>query len=289
MKVPISKHNLKDVVVFLLFNISAAVLYAVGVNTFTAPHQVAPGGFTGIATMVNYIAGLPIGTVTFIMNIPLLLLSVKYISKQFAIKNTLSIFIFSAVTDIVAVFAPQYHGETILATLFGGSLMGAGLALVHLSGSTSGGTTILGVLIKLKYAHVSIGKMISYLNLIIVFVSMFVYKNIDSGLYAVVSIFASGKVMDHFVYGTNSNKLVFVISDYSNQIREEILKDLHRGVTMFDAHGGYGKTIKNVIMCVVSKGQFMKLRKIIRATDERAFVVAVDTGDVLGKGFKHYD
>lgn len=289
MKLKLTKNNVKEIIVFLAYNISASILYAIGVNTFTAPHHIAPGGFTGLATMVNFMFGLPIGTVTFILNIPLLLLSVKYISKKFAIKNTITIFIFSAVTDIVGLFAPQYHGETILATLFGGSLMGAGLALIHLSGSTSGGTTILGVLIKLKYAHISIGRMTSYLNMIVVFLSMLVFKNIDSGLFAVVSIFTSGKVMDNFVYGTNTNKLAFIISDYNNQIREAILRDLHRGVTLFDAHGGYENANKNVIMCVVSKGQFMKLRKITKATDERAFVVAVDAGDVLGKGFKHYD
>lgn len=264
-----------------------------GVHIFTKPFHIAPGGAAGLATLANYLWGIPIGVGTFAINVPLLVLSWLYISRGFTIRTAISTFLLSISTDLFVIWMPQYPSTSsiapLMAALFGGILMGIGNGMVYLSGSTTGGTAIVGALLQRKFPQFSIGKLLSASNFIVVILSVFTYGNIDAAIFAAICIYISGIVMDNFVYGQNTNRLIFIISDRSREIEMHILKDLHRGATILKGEGGYRHSQKNIIFCVVSKTQFHKVRNIAMQVDERAFIVACDAGDVLGKGFRHVD
>lgn len=273
---------------YLIYNFVGSYLYAAGVHVFTRPHNIAPGGITGIATIINFLTDFPIGIGVTILNLPLVFLSAKFISKTFAAKTIGSLAIFTLCADYLVKILPQYKGDSLLATLFGGAIMGVGLAIIYLSGSTTGGTVIIGVLLKKLFPHVAIGKLGFAVDFTVVGLSVIVFRNIDAALYAVLNIFTANRFMDSIVFGKNTNKLVFIISNKSDDLREKIISEIHRGVTLLEGEGGYDKSKKNIIMCVVSKAQFVKVKDIAKELDDNAFVIVSDAGDVFGKGFIHY-
>lgn len=271
---------------FILLNIIGSTLYALGIQAFTAPQHIAPGGASGIAIIVRYLTDFPMGQFTFLFNIPLLIMSYKNLSKKFVWNALISIILFSLITDYVVVWFPIYKGDMLLASVFGGVLMGVGLGVVHISESTTGGLSILGLLLQKKYPQFEVGKMLFVLNFLVVLASVFVFKNVESMLYAVITIFVSSKCMDSVVYGWNNNKFLVIISDENEKIKENILASTNRGVTILDGRGGYSEHTKQVIFCAVEKNGFIEVRKMIQAMDPNAFVIVTDTSEIIGKEFK---
>lgn len=293
----VSRHKMREYLKFLIMNFVGSGIFAIGVQYFTAPNDIAPGGVVGVATILNSLYNTPIGTVSFLINIPLLVLSWFYISKEFTIRTTISTFILSILTDavgmVVGVSIPAYTSDSpvapLMAALFGGVLMGVGNAMVYMVQSTTGGTAILGALLQKKVRQISFSKLLLAANFIIVIWSVFAYKNIDTGLFATLCIVTSSMVMDNLIYGMNTNRLLFIISDKSEAIEKRILVDMNRGVTILKGEGGYQHSQKNIIFCVASKAQFYKLRDIALGEDSRAFIVGCEAGDVVGRGFKNLD
>ncbi|MCI8624235.1 MAG: YitT family protein [Provencibacterium sp.] len=290
------KPSAREAAVFLALNLAGSGAFAFGVQYFTAPYQIAPGGVAGVATIMNFLWGLPIGVMTFVINLPLLLLSWRHVSRSFTIRTMVSTALLSILTDAVGVLVGLIHPyesvsplAPLLAALFGGALMGLGNALVYFAHSTTGGTAIIGALLQKRFPQFSLGKLLMAANFMVVILSVYAYGNIDTSLFAALAILTSTIVMDKMVYGLNTNRLLFIISDRSAEIEEGILKKLHRGVTILKGEGGFRHSQKNIIFCVVSKGQFFKVRDLTLALDPGAFIVGCSAGDVLGNGFKHLD
>ena len=283
------QNRLKEYIRFFGLNLVGNYAYAMGVQMFTAPHHIAPGGVTGVATIMNYLWGFPIGLTTFLINVPLLVLAWLHISKGFTIRTAISTAMSSVCIDLLVVWMPQYKGDALLASLFGGALMGVGLAAVYISGSTTGGTSIVSALLQKRFHHIPIGKLLMGSNLVVVVLSVFAYGNIDSALYAALTIITSSLVMDNMIYGSNTNRVLFIISERSDLNRDRILVVLHRGTTLLNGETGYKHEHLNIIFCVVSKAQFYRVQEITRSIDPHAFIVGCTAGDVLGKGFKHVD
>lgn len=271
---------------FLILNFMGSTLYGLGIHSFTAPQQIAPGGASGIGILINYVSGFPIGLFTFLFNIPLLIVAYKHVTKKFFWNALFSIALFSFITDYVVVWIPTYQGDPLLAALFGGVFMGLGLALVHLAESTTGGLTILGVILQKKYPQFEVGKLIFFLNFLVVIASGFVFKNIEAVLYAVVAIYASSKCMDGIIYGLNTNKFVVIISDENEKVKESLLECTKKGVTVLSGVGGYSENNKQVIFCAVGQNEFVNVRKMINDVDPQAFVIITEASEVIGNGFK---
>ena len=270
---------------FLLLNLAGNGLYAVGVHCFTQPHNIAPGGLTGVATILNYLVGLPIGLGTFAMNIPLLLLAWRHLGKRFVVGTTISIFLSSLMIDLVAAPLPQYQGDPLLAALFGGACMGTGLAFIDRSESTTGGTTIISYLIQKRHPQFPIGQLLMYSNLVVVILSVITFHTIESALYAALTIYISSAFMDKAIYGFETRSMLLVISDHNDTISQRILKELHRGTTLLDGKGGFQHVDKEILMCVVRRTEYYRAKRIIQEVDPKAFVIVSDTNDVMGKGF----
>lgn len=268
------------------FDIVGTFLYAAGVHCFTSAHHIAPGGVTGISTIISYLTGIPIGILMLCINIPLLLIGYKFLGRKFTVRTLTAVAILTVFLDYVVVKLPVYTGNTLLASLFGGVVMGAGLAIVFMGGSTTGGTDIVTKLLLLKHPYLQLGRMVFIMDLIIISASMIVFKSIDSALYAIIAMFTTSKVIDALLYGLDIGKLVLVVSEKSAEITACITRDLNRGVTLLNGTGGYSGKAQNVIMCAVRNSEYYKLKQLAYSIDPKSFVIVTSTSEIRGEGFK---
>ena len=242
------KNSITDYIIIAL----GASVYGASVAVFTSKNNIAPGGLTGIATMLNFLLGLPIGAMIFVMNIPL--------------------FVWASV---------------MLASIFGGALSGLGLGLIFSRGGSTGGTDIIALNINKRLPHISTGRLILIADAVVLLLAALVYGNIESALYAGITIFVSVRVIDAVTYGTSrgNGKLIFIISDEFELISREIIDKLGRGVTVLDGSGAYTGSQKRVLMCAARPNQVVKITKGVKIIDKNAFVVVTTANSIMGEGF----
>lgn len=282
------KKHTRDILLDIGADLLGSLLFAIGIVCFTEPANIAPGGVSGLAIILNYIWDvLPIGGVSMAINVPLMILSFMFLGRRASVKTICSLVISSLMIDWVAApFFPVYVGEPLLGAVFGGVFIGAGLALIFLRGSTTGGTEIVSNLMRLRWPHISMGRAILFVDFAVIALSIVVFGNLESGMYGIISLFCSTKVIDAIVYGFDQGNMVTVVSDKNPEIAQRILRDIDRGVTLLHGKGAYTGQEKEVLICAVRKSEFAKLKSIIREVDHAAFVVTTEAGEILGEGFK---
>ncbi|MDD5952909.1 MAG: YitT family protein [Oscillospiraceae bacterium] len=265
-----------------------SLLFAVSVSVFAAPNEIAPGGFTGLATLLNYLLQTPIGSVTMILNVPVILWAMCVIGYKLVIKTIGALFLGSFLIDLLPVWVPPYEGDRLLAAIFAGVLEGLGLALIFLRGGTTGGTVLIARLLSGRFPHVSMGKLLFVIDFVVIAISSVVYRSLESGLYALIVVFVSTKVMDAVLYGLDVGvgKMMFIISDHNEEIAEQILRTKGRGVTFLYAKGAYSKRERTVLFCAVRKFEMPQIRQLVRKIDERAFLIIGEAGQISGEGFQ---
>lgn len=275
----------KDISLLLL----GSLIYGIGTYVFVVPANIAPGGATGVALMVNYVTGLPVGILTLLLNVPLLALAWFYLSKKFAISTALTTTLCSLVLDFVVPFiVPAYSGDRLLCSLYGGVIVGAGMALIFIAGSTTGGTDILGYVLQKKRPHISIGRALMIVDGIILAVSIFVFGNIEAALFGMIALYVQTKVIDTIIYGGEAGSMATIITSNPDDISDKVIGELDRTATLIPARGMYSKQDTNVLLCTVRKSQFSRLKKIVYEADPNAFVMVTDTSEVFGLGFKNF-
>lgn len=263
------------------------LIYDIGTHAFVEPAQVAPGGAIGVALLVNHLTNLPIGMMTMATNIPLLILAWFYLSRRFAVTTAVTTALSSLVLDVlVAPLCPVYTGDRFLCSLYGGVVIGVGMALIFLAGTTTGGSDILGYLLQKKRPQMSIGRALLLVDGIVLVVSIFVFGNIDAALFGLVTLFAQTKVIDGIIYGGEVSTMATVVTKKPEAIAERVIVDLDRSATLLKAQGAYSKEDITLLLCTVRKSQFPRLKRIIYEVDPDAFMMATETSEVLGFGFK---
>lgn len=272
----------------LLFFLFAGALYALSVNLFTAPNHIAPGGATGIATVVHSFFNLPIGMIIIMLNVPLFIFSFKKLGIRFTLQTALATVILSAAIDLLA-FIPPYTGNVLLAALYGGLLSGAALGFVFMRGATSGGSDLLARLIRMKFLGISMGQIILMIDFVIIAGAALAYQNFESVLYAIITIFVSSKVIDNLLYGFDKGQMYIIVSERHDEIAKAVIQKLGRGVTILNGSGYYTNQDKRVVLCAVRRFETTQIRRIILDIDPRAFIVISEAGEILGEGFKTID
>ncbi len=270
----------------MLYFVVGSLIYSVAIITVLSPNKISPGGVTGVATVLNYLFDFPIGTVVFVLNIPLLALGFFKFGKQFIIKTAIAIAVASVLLDVGEVFLPKIQIDLILASFFGGGLMGLGISLVMLRGSTTGGVDIIAKFINRRYPYLSVGKIMLFVDALVVSVAALVYKNTESALYSVISLYSSAKIMDLMLYGADKGKIVYIISNKTQDIVSDILTAVNRGVTVIDVVGGYLGEKRKMIMCTVRRHEVHSVYKSAINADNNAFIVVAEAGEIIGTGFK---
>lgn len=283
----VKQKKIKDLFLDVCGDIIGSFIFGIGIISFIGPANIAPGGVSSIALMINYFIPVPIGLTSFLINVPLLILSFLYLGKRFTFKTIRTLAINTVVIDlIVTPLIPIYSGDRLLGSLYGGVLVGAGLALIFLRGSTTGGTDIVSFLLQKFVPSFSIGRAMMIIDGSVIAASMLVYRDIESGLFGIISLFTMTQVLDGIIYGVDKGCLVTVISPKNRQIAERIISEMDRGATFLKGEGGYSHEEKDVLLCAVRQVQFTRLKSIIYQEDRDAFIIVSDVGQILGEGFK---
>ena len=278
----------KELLLDVLSITAGAVVYAATVNAFTAPNNIAPGGITGVSTMLNFVFGTPIGLMSFLINIPIIIWAVVEIGYKLVIKTMAAIALSSLFIDLFAAFMPVYRGNLILAAIFAGAFEGLGLSLTFIRGATTGGTDMVARLLERRMPHVSMGKLMLVLDGIIVAASAVVFGSIENAMYACISIFVCTSIIDAILYGTDAGtgKLFYVMSPKVREMGRRIIEEMDRTVTYLGSHGGYSNEPGETMLCVVRRFEVYQIQAIIREEDKNAFVIVGDAGQITGEGFK---
>ena len=269
--------------------IAGSLLYAIAYDWFYAPNDIALGGVTGIAMVINAIFGVPtVGVLIIVMNIPLFLAGWKFIGREFLIRSLYATLISSVMIDVVAMVHTFKPMEPLLASLYGGLLMGVAFGLIFRHGGSTGGGDIGARLLKLKMAHLPMGQLVLIMDLVIIAISAAVFGAVNSALYGLVALYVSTIVMDYVLYGLNKAKFAYVISDKSEEIADTIIRDLDRGVTVLQGQGAYSGEEKKVLLCAFKNRQIVALKRTVKEIDPNAFLIVSEAYDVLGDGFNEY-
>ena len=268
--------------------ITAGVLIAsLGINLFLSPHAIVSGGASGVAILVNHLTGFPMGTFMLLINIPLFILGTLLLGHGFGIRSIYGTILFSVFTDATA-FLPGITDSLIMAAIFGGALLGIGFGLVFLAGATSGGTDILASLGHKAVRAVDVGKWIFIIDIVIISSGAYFFRNTELVLAGILALFISSFLVDYIISGANVAKVVYIISDQSQAIAEEIMDKVERGVTGIYTRGMYVKEDRTMLMCVVKRFELQRLEHIVEKHDQNAFIIYSQARQVTGEGFKKY-
>lgn len=280
------KTKIKEFLTDIIYYIVGGSIYAVSVTTFLAANEISPGGVTGIATVLNFLFKTPVGGVVFLINVPLFIIAFFKLGKSFIFKTAVATAVTSLLLDFLVIILPQMHIDLILASIFGGTLMGLGVSIIMLRGSSTGGVEIVAKLVSLKFPYVSMGRLMLLLDFSVVVLSAFVYRNAQSALYSTVALYSCSKIMDLILYGADKGKVIYIISDKAQYIVCDILNKVGRGATFLDVRGAYTGDKRQMIMCTVRRNEVHNVYAAAKHYDKSAFIVVCEAGEILGEGFK---
>lgn len=246
------------------------------------PNDIAPGGISGLATLIHSLSGLPVGMLAVLLNAPLFLASWRRMGRLFAIKSLIGTIGVSIVIDALPIY--PITSDPILAAVFGGVVSGTGLGLVIRAGATTGGTDMAATLIHEHFPALSVGGILFAADCCVIVASAFVY-NIQSAMYALIAVFLMSQMIDYVVEGFARAKAFFVFSPKSDEISEAVLHKLGRGATLLHGQGAYSKKESDVLLCVVTRLQIPHFKALVSDIDPTAFVMVTDVREALGEGF----
>lgn len=261
------------------------ILYSLGVNCFSIPNSIAQSGITGVAVILNHLFDFPVGTVNLILNIPLLILMWIFLGRKLVARTLWVTVVLSTALDLTALLPIEYTGDKILAALFCGLLQGAGLGMIMITGATSGGTDIIGRLLHKRWPHITVGTVVMISDAIVVAAGMFVFGSVESGLYAIIMIFVSTKVIDALIYGTGNGKMLMIVTEKADEVAQAMVRSSPRGVSIIPAKGAYTGADKNVLLCVARKHEISGILKTVKSIDDKTFIIVCEANEILGKGF----
>lgn len=268
------------------FNFIGALCYALAINLFLAGNDIAAGGFSGIATVLSSIMPVKISLLIFIMNVPFIILSIWIKGWEFTRNTVIGMAIYSAAVEATSYF-PTLTYDPLVAAFFGGVISGIGMACLVLGNGSTGGTELINRLLLNYFPHMSVGKMGLIVDSAVVIFAMVVYKNIEVGLYAIISIYVTSAIADKMLLGFDEGILCMIITQEDpDTIAARITVEFDRTATLVNATGMYSKTDRNVLLSAIKPHQMPKLKQIISETDPAAFVIVMPANEILGEGFK---
>lgn len=271
---------------FLLM-VSGCAVTGFGVGVFLTPNKIVGGGVSGISTILYHTFNIAPGLTFFAVNAVLLLMGLKVLGKEFTLKTIIGASLLSVFVQIFS-YIPFYTENTMLATVFGAALYGAGIGLGFAAGASTGGTDILGRLIQTKFPTVPIGKLLMAVDGVIILVSLIIFKNIELTLFGVISLFISSYVIDFVIGSLNISAIAFVITEKGDEISKNLVGTSPRGVTVIDVVGAYTSEKKKMLFCALKEGESADFQRKILEIDPEAFIVFSKSQRIKGNGFYLY-
>ena len=263
-----------------------SVIGAAAYPAFLIPNNIAPGGLTGVATILNYLAGWPVGITALVLNIPLFLIGYRTMGKVFAFRSLVATALFTILIDILPL--KPVSEDPLLGTLFGGVVLGIGLGLILRGGATTGGSDMIARMVHRRFSFITVGMFLFALDFLVVLAAA-IFIGGTQALYAMIDIYVCGRVIDAVMVGFGGNKACFVMTDAWQKITGRVLNEIERGCTLLEARGAYSGTSRPVVMCVMSRQEMTALKRIVQEEDEKAFMFITEAHEALGEGFSRLD
>lgn len=259
--------------------------FAIGV--FLTPNKIVGGGVSGISTLLFHSFAAPTGVTFFLINLLFLLISAWVLGRDFVVKTLLGVSLLSLFTQIFSMF-PYYADNLMIPTLLGGALYGIGIGTSFAAGASTGGTDILGRLVQHKFKTIPIGKLLLFIDGLIILISLIVFKNLELTFFGIITLFISSFSVDMVIDWLNVSKIAFVITDKGAEIAHFLVSTSPRGVTLIDAVGAYTNTEKKFLFCALKESETALFQQKILDIDEGAFIVFAESQRIKGKGFYLY-
>lgn len=287
-KTKISKVLIKYSVITL-----GCLIYSFGVAVFLDANSIAAGGVTGIAILISFLSGWNTGFLIILINIPLLILGAIFFGKRFVISTLYSTFVSSLMIEGWEwIFKRFYHlpitDNRLIAAVVGGALFGAGIGIIFRMGSSTGGTDVIVKILRRKFRYLKTGVISMLIDITIVSVSAFVYSDFELTCYTFLSLVVVAFMFDFMLYGGNSAKLVYIVTDseHSGNLCSRILAELDTGATVLNGTGAYTGNEKIILMCVIKNINYPRLRDVIREVDASAFTIVTSAKEIYGEGYR---
>ncbi len=268
--------------------IIGAFIMAAGYVLFISPYKIVPGGVYGIGIVLYHLLGFPVGLTGLALNIPLTIFGIRLLGPRFGVKTVVGFFLASGFIDGLAYLygnQPLVQDDPLLSSIFGGVFLGLGLGLIFKARATSGGTSIIAMIVT-KYTRMPLGQSLMVIDALIVMLGLLSFGDWTIPLYSLIVIFITGKVIDVVLEGFSYEKTLFIVSDKYEEIASKILDDLNRGGTYIEARGMYKKDEKKIIFVNVTRREVAILQDYINQIDPDAFVTVIEASEILGKGFR---
>jgi len=270
-----------------LYCLVGCVCNAAALMIFAVPNHVAQSGVSGIAVMLNYFfPRVPIGLANLALNVPIVILALVFLGWRFVSKTLIVLVEFSAMVDLLPRFVSfTYTDDSLLATVIAGALFGFGTALILLRGATSGGTEVIGRLVRKRWPHIPFGRVLMAINYSIVLGGAFAFRDANAVLYAAVMLFLCYRIIDAMLYGMNNGKVFYIFSDRAEEIAKAVIEQISRGATIIKGKGAFTGEEREMLMCVVHRNEVTPLRRLIKEYDPNSFMVVAEAQEVFGEGF----
>ena len=267
----------------------AALIYGVGTSLLVDPNNLAPGGMTGLAIVLNRLVGIGTGMWFLVLNIPILLIAIMKFGIRFTISTIYATTMISVFTDLCTKYFGQYviH-DMILAVTIGSAMTAVAIGLIFKCHATSGGTDVIIKLLRLRYPHLKTGILYIMTDMVVLVIAAFVFHDLAAALYSFLSVLVVSAVVDFVLYGRDGAKLIYIISDRPDIITARLLDELDIGATHVFAQGAYSGEKKKVIMCAIKKRLSPLAEDIVREEDPNAFMIITSASEIFGEGYKSY-
>ena len=270
-----------------LWIIPASAVYALGFNWCFVPNDIAFGGLTGVAQIINrFLPQAPVGTLVILLNIPLFLLGWRLLGGSALAASLYAMFVSSAAIDVLSAFHTfRPMDDPLLACLYGGVLMGASLGVILLQGATTGGTDLMARLLQLRLSWLPMGKLLLAIDLAVVAAAAAAFGDLNSALYGAVALYVSSRVIDLVLYGLDTSKVAYIISQKHRELAARLTQELGRGVTLLQGQGAWSGQETQVLLCAFKQREITALKALVRSLDPDAFLIVCNAHEVAGLGF----
>ena len=280
--------NIRQKYGWVLNTLLGSFIFALGFDLFLSPNDLNPGGISGLAVIIVELLGIgSVGTLSILINLPLFALGGIKIGKRFFVGSLIGMVTSSVLIDLMANI-PVPQNEPLLGALYGGVVCGAGLGMVFMAGTSTGGSDILVRLLKLRYRNVPIGQISMSFDLVVVVLTGLVFHDITKALYTGVTVYICGKVIDAMVYRFDYTKVALIISKEYDEIARQIGLKLDRGATFLHGEGSYSHNPTKVVLAAIKRQQLAELKELVTRIDPDAFIIVQEAHQVLGDGFSRY-
>lgn len=281
----VGKNEIKRFLITSAGLVVGSFIMACSTAFFLLPNKLSTGGFSGLSTIAYYLFHVPVGTAMIILNLPLFIIAFFRVGKKFLVKSVLGTILLSVFINILERF-PAATSDKLLACIYGGIIMGIGTAIIlKVSGST-GGSDLLSYVVRSFNDRFKSGDLIIIIDTVIIILSIVIFREIEIGLYSAIAIFLMGKMIDIVFEGVNFTKVLFIVSDKSEEIAKLIGTVVQRGSTGIYAKGMHTDNDKIMLFCVGSRSEIVRIKNIATKIDDKAFIVIFNARETWGKGFE---